>query len=140
MMMWLLSWRAVSRMCRSRFLPLAACRRCLDTVVDGVANQMKEGFADLVDDGLVQFSLVPFELEIDLLAVLAGQVAHQTGKSLEDDLTGSMRAFMMDSRRSRALPIIWLARKRLRSCGPYGLLTRIPGPASAVVDNQFPKS
>ena len=51
---WFDSWAAESRMVPVGVLPRATpLRRRLDAVVDAVADQVHEGLADLVDDGLV---------------------------------------------------------------------------------------
>ena len=56
----------------------------LDAVVDTVADHVDEGLAELVDDGLVDPGLLALEDQLDLLALLARQVAHEAGKALED--------------------------------------------------------
>ena len=58
--------------------------RGLDAVVHAVSDQVDEGLADLVDDGLVDPGVVAFEDELDLLALLPGEIAHHAREALED--------------------------------------------------------
>ena len=53
-------------------------------MVDAVADHVHERLAELVDDGLVHTGVLAFEDQLHVLALLSGQVAHQTGKALED--------------------------------------------------------
>ena len=65
-----------------------AGRGGLDAVVDGVADEVHERLADLVDHRLVHPGVLALQDELDLLALLAGEVAHQPREALEDVADG----------------------------------------------------
>jgi hypothetical protein len=90
---WLDSWAAESRMVPgAASLPAGhALAGGLDAVVHAVADQVDERLSDLVDDGLVHPRRLALEDQLDLLALLAGQVPHQPGKRSKTWRTGSMR-------------------------------------------------
>ena len=71
--------------CAGRGLPggLAVGRR-LDAVVDGVAQQVEQGIVQGIEDLAVQACLFALDDQVDLLAGGAGQVAHGSGKTLEE--------------------------------------------------------
>ena len=56
----------------------------LDAVVDGVADQVHERLAELVDHRLVDARVLALQHELDALALLAREVAHQPREALED--------------------------------------------------------
>ena len=62
---------------------LADCRG-LDAVVDGVADQVHERLAELVDHRLVDARVLALQHQLDALALLAREVAHQPREALED--------------------------------------------------------
>ena len=47
-----------------------------DAVIDGIANDVREGIFDGLDDGFVEFGFFAFHLDADLLAAHRGDVAH----------------------------------------------------------------
>jgi hypothetical protein len=51
--------------------------RALEAVVDGVADDVDERIGDGLDDGLVDLRPLARELELDLLALLLGEVADE---------------------------------------------------------------
>ena len=65
-----------------------ALRGRLDAVVHAVADHVHERLADLVDDRLVDAGGLALEDQLDLLALLARQVAHQPREALEDVADG----------------------------------------------------
>jgi hypothetical protein len=81
---WLDSWVAESRMVPGRRLAVGhALRRGLDPVVHAVADEVDERLPDLVDDGLVDARRLAFQDQLDLLARLAREVAHEPREALE---------------------------------------------------------
>ena len=48
-----------------------------------LAKQVQEGIAQLVDEDLVQFGVVPGDVELHLLADLTGHLAHLSREALE---------------------------------------------------------
>src|SRR5205085_3482542 len=58
----------------------------LDTVIDGVADQVQQRIANLFDDRAIQLGVLALENEIDLLALLGSNVAHDARKAVEDAL------------------------------------------------------
>ena len=60
----------------------------LDAVVDGVAHQVHQRIADLLEHGLVELGAVAGEAQLDLLAEALAQVAHQARKAVEHEADG----------------------------------------------------
>src|SRR5690606_37143694 len=58
--------------------------RRLDSVIDGVADDVHQRIAELLDDELVDLGLLAGDDEADLLAVLARDLAHDARELLED--------------------------------------------------------
>ena len=68
-------------------LPAARARfRHLDAVVDAVAHQVGQRIDDALDQALVQFRRGAVGDEVDLLAQLAGQVAHHAREAREHEV------------------------------------------------------
>ncbi len=67
--------------------PPAHLRR-LDAVVDGVADEVHERIRQLLHDELVQLHVPAHDHEVDLLAHLAGQLAHHARQLVEDLVEG----------------------------------------------------
>ena len=76
---------------------LAACRSArlaggdallgrLEAVVERVADEVHERVAERVDDGAVELGVLADELELDLLAELGREVAHEAREAQEDGL------------------------------------------------------
>ena len=86
---WFDSCAAESRMVPVGGLPRASAhRRRLDAVVHGVADQVHERLADLVDHGLVDARLLALQHQLDLLALAVGEVADEAREALEDVADG----------------------------------------------------
>ena len=82
---WLPRGWARRRSCPRRGFPARlAHRRRLDAVIDGVADDVHQRIAELLDDQLVQLDLAAVHREVELLARLARGAADQTGQSIED--------------------------------------------------------
>ena len=60
--------------------------RAFDTVVDGIADHVRQRFGELVDDRLVDFGVFTFRDEADRLADHVGDFANDTRHALEDRL------------------------------------------------------
>ena len=58
----------------------------LEAVVERVADEVDERVAERVDDGAVELGVLADELELDLLAELGRQVAHEAREAQEDGL------------------------------------------------------
>ena len=63
-----------------------AVGRRLEAVVERVADEVDERVAERVDDGAVELGVLADELELDLLAERARQVADQAREAQEDGL------------------------------------------------------
>ena len=86
---WFDSWAAESRIVPVGVLPRATrSAGRLDAVVDAVPDQVDERLADLVDDRLVDAGVLALQDQLDVLAGLAGEVAHQAREALEDVADG----------------------------------------------------
>ena len=62
-----------------------ALGRHLDAVVDTVADDVGERVGEFLDHALVQLGVLALEDQLDLLAQLAGGVAHHAGEAVEDE-------------------------------------------------------
>ena len=60
----------------------------LEAVVERVAHEVHERIADRVDDGAVELGVLADELELDVLAELAREVADEPREAQEDGLDG----------------------------------------------------
>ena len=58
--------------------------RQLDAVVGGISHQMGEGISQAFDNGFIEFHLLAFQTQLDLLAQLLGQLADHPGELAED--------------------------------------------------------
>ena len=58
----------------------------LEAVVERVAHEVHERVAERVDDGAVELGVLAHELEVDLLAHLGREVAHEPREAQEDGL------------------------------------------------------
>src|SRR5207248_3004547 len=56
----------------------------LDAVIDRVAQQVHQRVRQLLDDQLVELDISARDLEVDLLAALAQEPAHQAREAIED--------------------------------------------------------
>ena len=63
---------------------LESLRRAFEAVINGIADHVDEGIPEFFDDVAVEFGLLPVEQELNLLALLGPDVAHETGHLLED--------------------------------------------------------
>ena len=63
-----------------------ALLRPLEAVVERVAHEVHERVAERVDDGAVELGVLADELQLDLLAELGREVAHQPREAQEDGL------------------------------------------------------
>ncbi len=70
---------------------LHPCARCLDAVVHRVADQVREGILDCLEDRLVEFGLLAFHLDRDLLAARLGEVAYDA-RELAPDVPDRLHA------------------------------------------------
>src|SRR6185437_4625459 len=62
--------------------------RRFDAVVDGIAHQVNQRIADLLEHGLVELGLLTRELQLDLLAEALRQVAHHAREAAENEGDG----------------------------------------------------
>ena len=60
----------------------------LDSVVHRVAHQVDDRIAERIDDRAIELGVPPDELQVDLLAELARQVADESREAHEDDVDG----------------------------------------------------
>ena len=65
------------------FSGLSPDRGGLDSVVEGVADEVGERIADRLDNRLVEFDLLAFDLKLNLLAQLPAQVPHHSRELAE---------------------------------------------------------
>ena len=56
----------------------------LDAVIGRIAHQVGQRIAQTFDDGLIELDIVAFQLQVDLLAQVAGQVADHARKLVEN--------------------------------------------------------
>ena len=75
--------------------------RRLDAMVDGIAHQVHQRIADLLEHGLVELGGVTGQAQLDFLAEPLAEIAHQGGKRLNTKLMGNMRTRMTLSWRLR---------------------------------------
>lgn len=72
---------------------LGASRRRLDAVVDGVADQMHQRIAQLVDHSLVEFGLFAVDFQADLLLQFLSGVTHHAFEAVEKRCDGNHPRF-----------------------------------------------
>ena len=58
--------------------------RRFDAVADGVAHQVQHGIEHALDEELVDLGVLPAHFELDVLAGVAGEVAHDERHAPED--------------------------------------------------------
>ena len=63
-----------------------ALLRRLEAVVERVADEVHERVAERVDHGAVELGVLAHELQVDLLAELGREVAHEPREAQEDGL------------------------------------------------------
>ena len=84
MMMLPPSWNALSSRIPVSFLPAAPSDlRHLQPVVEGVAHQVHQRIADLLEHDLVELRTFPVQSELDFLAELARELVHQAREAVE---------------------------------------------------------
>ncbi|KPZ14603.1 membrane protein [Pseudomonas syringae pv. spinaceae] len=66
-----------------RFAGRATRLGAFDAVVHGIAQQVHERVADLLDNGLVQFGFCAIDNQVDVFAQLLTDVAHHSAKTVE---------------------------------------------------------
>jgi hypothetical protein len=77
------SWKALRKSVPCGLAGGLAHGRGFDAVVEGVAHQVHQRVADLLDDGLVEFGLAAVDHELHILAQILAGVAHQAVEAVE---------------------------------------------------------
>src|SRR3546814_14610647 len=80
----------------------AALIRRFKTMIEAVANQMRERIADLLDHALVEFGALADQLQAHLLAKLAGEIVDHARERSEERRVGKE---CVRSCKSRWLPL-----------------------------------
>jgi len=85
------AWRAEISRWRARLAGREAGGRGLDAVVERVADEVDDRIAERLHDAAVELGVLAREHELDVLAELRGEVAHEPREAQEDASTGIIR-------------------------------------------------
>ncbi len=56
---------------------------CLDSVINGIPDQVDEWIADFIDDRAIELRLCSFDFQFDLLVKVLGELAYHSGEPVE---------------------------------------------------------